>query len=174
MMSTCSDWTLTSSSSSPSSSSSVGYERTHLCRRVQSVPNSSLCVSEFHEKCPAASDMKVWNCRLLFALGLVPQKLFLLLLTERPDGCCRRSPRPPAALIAFVSRSPPIYCCNFSNFSGLIVWRQKAPASAALWEMYIKLRWEKHKGNTPKSSHCHAQRAARSLSTPPDATSSNE
>lgn len=38
---------------------------------------------ELHEKCPPARYMKVWNCRLLFALGLVPQKVFLLLLTER-------------------------------------------------------------------------------------------
>lgn len=28
---------------------------------------------------------------------------------------------PPLALIAFVSRSPPIYCCTFFNFSGLVV-----------------------------------------------------
>lgn len=52
------------------------------------------------------------------------------------------SRHPPPTLIAFVSRSPPIYCCNFSNFSGLVVWRQKTLASRALWEMYINLHRE--------------------------------
>lgn len=101
---------------------------------------------ELDEKCPPARYMKVWNCRLLFALSRVPQKVFLLLLTERLNfwwlllPLC--PPHPPPALIAFVSRSPPIYCCNFFNFSGLVVWRQKASPSAALWEMYINLSRE--------------------------------
>lgn len=119
---------------------------------------------ESHEKCPAARYMKVWNCRLLFALGPVPQKVFLLLLTERLNlrlmAAAAAAPRPPPALIAFVSRSPPIYCCNFSNFSGLVVWRQKA---AALWEMYIKLRTKETRGELLSVTL-----------TDPDATSSNE
>lgn len=104
---------------------------------------------ELDEKCPPARYMKVWNCRLLFAPGCVPQKVFLLLLTERAEclvaaatAAVAGPPHPPPALIAFVSRSPPIYCCNFFNFSGLVVWRQKASASAAPWEMYINLSWK--------------------------------
>lgn len=58
---------------------------------------------------------------------------------------CSPPPHPPPTLIAFVSRSPPIYRCNFSNFSGLVVWRQKASPPAALWEMYIKLSRENTK-----------------------------
>lgn len=42
---------------------------------------------ELDEKCPPARYMKVWNCRLLFALGRVPQKVFLLLLTEWLNVC---------------------------------------------------------------------------------------
>lgn len=58
----------------------VCYPRNHL----QTV--GWLLVNEIvnaHEKCPPARYMKVWNCRLLFALSPVPQKLFLLLLTAR-------------------------------------------------------------------------------------------
>lgn len=86
--------------------------------------------SEFYEKCPVSRYMKVY--------GPAAHKLFLLLLTRRllpawwwPWWRWRRrrlvarcSPHPPAALIAFVSRSPPIYCCNFSNFSPRVVWRR--------------------------------------------------
>lgn len=46
-------------------------------------------------------------------------EVFLLLLTER-DGSTSSS-----SLIAFVSRSPPIYRCNFYNSSQLLAWRQK-------------------------------------------------
>lgn len=85
--------------------------------------------SEFYEKCPVSRYMKVY--------GPAAHKLFLLLLTRRllpawwwPWWRRRRrlvarcSPHPPAALIAFVSRSPPIYRCNFSNFSPRVVWRR--------------------------------------------------
>lgn len=56
------------------------------------------------------------------------------------DGVCGEWPRCsrnlPPTLIAFLSRSPPIYCSNFSNFSGLVVWRDVA--SPSLWKCLNK------------------------------------
>lgn len=61
------------------------------------------------------------------------------------DGGCRH---PPPALIAFVSRSPPIYRCNFSNFSGLVVWRQKA-----VWETHAEQTREMCSLSPPPQLH---------------------
>lgn len=63
---------------------------------------------ELDEKCPPARYMKVWNCRLLFALGRVPQKVFLLLLTERAECLLAGPPHPPPA--------PDCFCFQVTSY----------------------------------------------------------
>lgn len=172
----------------------VCYERNHFCCPLQSVPNDSSRVAE-REGCSWMKNVPqrgTWRCEI--ADSSLPSAVCLkryfffywqsgLNVWQPPPPPPRpaRPPHPPPALIAFVSRSPPIYCCNFFNFSGLVVWRPKASAAAAPWEMYIKLGWktiQKKKKRKRKIAECFFLSCLVGIAdlviAPPEATSSNE
>lgn len=129
---------------------SVCYERNHFCCHPQSVPNNSLCFTEWEGGVRWKMSSGEVHEGVKLQTPLCPQPRASKGISSFIDraaeflvaAAAAGPPHPPPALIAFVSRSPPIYCCNFFNFSGLVVWRQKASPSAALWEMYINLSRE--------------------------------
>lgn len=112
---------------------------------------------ESHEKCPPAGYMKVWNCRLLFALGLMPQKVFLLLLTVRLNRglmAAAAEPTSPSILDCF--------CFQVTSYLLLQLFQflraRCMKTEGARWEMHINLRRAPTQRKHFKSSHFHAQR----------------
>lgn len=156
---------LTSSSSSPSlplqsSSPPSAFLPPHcllwegiISAAIRNLSPAIHCVSlsetvEWDEKCPPAGYMKVWNCRLLFALGRVPQKVFLLFI-DRVGGFLVAAAAAAAAGPAAFLVQPWLLLfpghllsatATFSNFSGPCCMKQQASLlSVPPWEVYINL-----------------------------------
>lgn len=101
---------------------------------------------ELDEKCPPARYMKVWNCRLLFALSRVPQKVFLLLLTERLNFWWLLLPLAHHVLLQpwlllFPGHLLSI-AATFSISQGLLYEDRRPRHQRLRWETYINLSRE--------------------------------
>lgn len=139
---------------------------------------------QLDEKCPPARYMKVWNCRLLFALGRVPQKVFLLLLTERAECLAAAAAANPPATS---SSSPDCFCFQVTSYlllqlfqflraccmktEGFCGSRSLGNVHKALLKDNPKKKEERnHRMLLPFMLSGHR----RSCHRPPEATSSNE
>lgn len=121
------------------------------------------CVSlsekvEWDEKCPPAGYMKVWNCRLLFALGCVPQKVFLLFI-DRAGGFLVAAAAAAAGPAAFLLQPWLLLfpghllsaATTFSNFSGPCC--MKPGGIAVVCTSLGNVHKPGHKRNTSNPSH---------------------
>lgn len=129
----------------------VCYERNHFCCHLQSVPNNSLCFTEWEGGVRWKMSSGEVHEGVKLQTPLCPQPRASKGISSFIDRAAEFLVAAAAAVPTTSSSSLDCFCfqvtsylllLNFFNFSGLVVWRQKASPSAALWEMYINLSRE--------------------------------